>query len=74
MLSSIRYIAERSADIWVAPVGEVLDYMMSQKRPRKISMLSRWKLEVLSLISRVSNRYVYKLDDFHYKKKINAAK
>lgn len=74
VLNSIRYIKERSSDIWVAPVGDVLDYMMSQKRPKKISMLSRWRLEALNIISRISNRYIHKLDDFHYKKKINRAK
>ena len=70
VLDSIKYISDRSSDIWIAPVSDILDHMLSQKSPEKITKLERWKLEVLNLVARISNRYLYRLDDFHYKRNL----
>lgn len=74
VLESIKYISDRSSDIWIAPVSDILDHMLSQKRPEKITKLGRWKLEVLNLVARTSYRYLHRLDDFHYKRSLKKSK
>lgn len=60
----------RSDQIWFAPLGKILHHMAQQTGIHQIGLLSRLRLELECLVTRIKYRYFVPLDDYHYKKSL----
>lgn len=63
----LKLLEKYSDDLWLAPVSEILDHMISQLGVQHLGPMQRFLLECRGLATRVKYRYLVPLDDFHYK-------
>ena len=70
-VDTIKYIGKKKSGLFL-PVSKVLDILNENNKKNKISnylpRFKKFKLELLSLLTRIKYRYIYKLDDFNFKK------
>jgi hypothetical protein len=71
-VAAVLMLKRHERDLWIAPVGEVLDYMSRVGGQREIGRLAKLRVEAKSLWTRLKYRHVVKLDDYHYKKAIGS--
>ena len=67
----VSYIGKKNSGLFI-PVSEVLEILNKNKIhnriPTYIPKLKKFKIEFLSLFTRMKYRYINKIDDYHFKK------
>jgi hypothetical protein len=72
-IAAVQMLKQFESELWIAPVGEVLDHLTRSAGQPEIGRLTKLRVEAKSLWTRLKYRYLIGLDDYHYKKSIGSS-